>query len=759
MNNGKTTNRMVIGQALSKALMLAALFSASTPTLAAEYWLRAEAFNMTLPGGGGRVQMWGFAECKVDGAGLWVCEPPTVPGPVLNVLPNDTTGLTVHVRNMLTTEPVSLVINGQDIDSLSTPANSPVWTDGTVGPRGADTTKRVRSFVHEAPKRVGSVYGSADYKWPSIKPGTYLYQSGTHPQVQVQMGLYGAMTKSTTQTGAIVDGVQQGGTIYGATYDRQQLLLLSELDPALHAAVAAGTYGTGAFTSTINYNPKYFFINGKALSGNKKTPLIQIKAGERTLLRFLNAGLQTRVPMIPTDGPFSVIAEDGNAYPYPRQQYTLNLAAAKTMDVIYNGKMALSAGKPADALHAVYDRRLALNNGTQSNGGMMAFLEVKKTGNPPVISSPAANSILVGTQNVPFSVQVNATDPEANPITYTLDQAPLGMTIEPVAGTTNAKISWTPDSSQTGSSMVTVRATDTTSWFATRTFSIQVANVNDAPVVANDSYTIIQGTSLVAAGLNVSAPGVLANDADPDGDAITVASNSLPTVGTLNYFNADGSFSYSTSPTNDFSGVATFTYLAKDPISPTLMSNTATVSINVIANRPPVATADTVDAPIRRNINTTGSIAAGSNSLTVASTAWLKVGDTIKVSGAGVPDLTAKIHDITGTVILLDTTAVVSVTGAAVTGIYQPVLINVLANDTDPDTVIDPTNNIDPASITIVTKPNNGGAISVDPVTGIISYTPSPNFGGADSFSYKVNDTYNPAATSNTVTVRVNVML
>ena len=26
-----------------------------------------------------------------------------------------------------------------------------------------------------------------------MKPGTYLYQSGTHPQVQVQMGLYGGV--------------------------------------------------------------------------------------------------------------------------------------------------------------------------------------------------------------------------------------------------------------------------------------------------------------------------------------------------------------------------------------------------------------------------------------------------------------------------------------------------------------------------------------------------------------------------------------
>ena len=36
--------------------------------------------------------------------------------------------------------------------------------------------------------------GSGSYTWTGVKEGTYLYHSGTHPQVQVQMGLYGALT-------------------------------------------------------------------------------------------------------------------------------------------------------------------------------------------------------------------------------------------------------------------------------------------------------------------------------------------------------------------------------------------------------------------------------------------------------------------------------------------------------------------------------------------------------------------------------------
>ena len=39
------------------------------------------------------------------------------------------------------------------------------------------------------------------YYWNNIQPGTYAYQSGTHPQVQVQMGLYGAMVKNSDDAG------------------------------------------------------------------------------------------------------------------------------------------------------------------------------------------------------------------------------------------------------------------------------------------------------------------------------------------------------------------------------------------------------------------------------------------------------------------------------------------------------------------------------------------------------------------------------
>jgi len=96
------------------------------------------------------------------------------------------------------------------------------------------------------------------------------------------------------------------------------------------------------------------------------------------------------------------------------------------------------------------------------------------------------------------------------------------------------------------------------------------APVNRPPVAVDDSYSVAAGGSLY-----VGAPGVLANDSDPDGDPLTAIQVSGPSNGTVT-LNADGSFSYTPNPS--FSGTDSFTYKANDGA---LNSNIATVTITV----------------------------------------------------------------------------------------------------------------------------------------------------------------------------------
>lgn len=337
------TKTSALGVVAAAAALLAPLQAG-----AAEYYLRAEAISIADPNGGSAIPMWGYALCTGSGSG---CGPATVPGPALNVPAGDTV-LTVHLLNTLP-QPTSLVING-----LYKPM-TPVWTDNTTGARTA-ATQRVRSFDLEAAPN-----NTQDYSWSNVKPGTYLYQSGTHPQVQVQMGLYGAVT------GNFADASAAPAQAYsGVSYDNQATLLYSEIDPALHTAVATGTYGTTGPTSTLDYQPKYFLINGRPYP---ETAVITPVGGPgTTLLRLLNAGLTTHVPMI-SGTHWTLVAEDGKPYPYRTRQYTALLPAAKTVDVL----LTPDAG---GAIYPIMDRRLNLSNDGLADGGMLAYLQYGATG-------------------------------------------------------------------------------------------------------------------------------------------------------------------------------------------------------------------------------------------------------------------------------------------------------------------------------------------------------------------------------------------
>lgn len=85
----------------------------------------------------------------------------------------------------------------------------------------------------------------------------------------------------------------------------------------------------------------------------------------------------------------------------------------------------------------------------------------------------------------------------------------------------------------------------------------------------------------------------------------------------------------------------------------------------------------------------------------------------------------------------------------ATTSENTAVPISVLANDTDADDTP-----IDPTTVAIVTAPEHGST-GIDPVTGVVTYTPTANFFGPDSFTYTVKDS--AGLVSNVATVNITV--
>lgn len=320
-----------LSRLLSSAFAALALWAVNAH--AAEYFLRAGTTTVLLPDGN-PVTMWGFAKDSAFGA---MDGTVTVPGPQLTVMPDDPT-LIIHLDNRLP-EAISIVIPGQAI--VPDPARMP--------------NGRAHSFTTETPPGNGA---PVDYVWSNLRPGTFLYQSGSHPAVQVQMGLYGCLRKDYAY----------GQTYPNVPFNTEVTLLYSEIDTALHDAVASGNYGPGQLmTSTVGYEPKFFLINGQSYT-NGLAPVPTGHPGDTVVLHFLNAGLETHVPIV-NNAYLKLIAEDGFPYPYPKEQYSVFLAAGKTIDALF------SYG--ADSVFALYDRRLDMMNASSSPGGMLTYLNIK----------------------------------------------------------------------------------------------------------------------------------------------------------------------------------------------------------------------------------------------------------------------------------------------------------------------------------------------------------------------------------------------
>lgn len=283
---------------------------ATLPIPAAGIDLCAKTGTLALPGPD--VTIWGYAvgTCATAGA-------PTLPGPALTVGAGDT--VTVRLHNALS-QPTSLVFGGQQ---------------GLV----PDT-------VGVAPG------GSRTYTFTAAEPGTYLYESGTASARQVPLGLHGALVVRPATAG------QAYGA--GTAYDREAILVLSEIDPALHAN-PTGFKLTG-------YRPRHWLINGRA---HPETDLVAAGAGEALLLRWLNAGNEHHT-MALLGSSQRVIAKDAIPERHPYGAVAETVPAGQTVDAI----VRVPAGSPAGTRLPLYSRDMRQTSDGAFPGGMLTYVEV-----------------------------------------------------------------------------------------------------------------------------------------------------------------------------------------------------------------------------------------------------------------------------------------------------------------------------------------------------------------------------------------------
>jgi FtsP/CotA-like multicopper oxidase with cupredoxin domain len=199
--------------------------------------------------------------------------------------------------------------------------------------------------------------GTVTYTFTASSPGTRAYYSGTQGDLQVEMGLYGAVIvlpasppavctaglPATNPGGNTAARAQWGESDFrlaaaaydhpDSCYDREYLFQFSEMDPNIHIqalaqVTAAGPCTAGAAGCSLNvptepYHPVYFMINGRSMPDDMDTNYAaqyphqpyngnpHMHPGELTLLRIIGQG-RWQHPFHEHGNHVRILARDGN---------------------------------------------------------------------------------------------------------------------------------------------------------------------------------------------------------------------------------------------------------------------------------------------------------------------------------------------------------------------------------------------------------------------------------------------------------------
>ena len=337
------------------------------------------------------------------------------------------------------------------------------------------------------------------------------------------------------------------------------------------------------------------------------------------------------------------------------------------------------------------------------------------------------------------------------------DGGPSALTASYVDGPSHGSLSlnanggftYTPTANYSGADSFRYSAYDGLGYSGNATVSLTINPVADAPVATSNTYSGSEDTLMT-----IPAPGVLANDSDPDGDILNPVLVEDVAHGTLS-LNSNGGFTYQ--PQSNYNGTDNFTYYATDGV---LNSNTVAVTLDISAvNDLPTANTDSYntneDTPL--NVPAPGVLSNdsdldGPNSLTAS-----KVSDpahgylsfnsdgsfsyTPAINYYGSDSFTYRVSDgVEQSNIATVSINVASVNDAPTANsnaytlnqgtILSVLMPGVLGNDSDPEGSV----------LTAVLSSNvSHGTLTLNS-NGSFTYKPVSSFAGSDSFKYRAFD-------------------
>jgi FtsP/CotA-like multicopper oxidase with cupredoxin domain len=316
------------------ALMLVSVLASTTAARAEipgvsgpNFTLTAKADHISTPDGNS-VLIWGFA----NGNGR-----AQYPGPTL--LTQEGATVTITVTNDLPSN------YGQRV-SLSFPGQTGVTATCAVGPcvqgpLGLEAAARGSSLT---------------YTFTASRSGTFLYNSASRPELQVEMGLTGALIVRPSGFDPV-----SSRRAYGypeSRYDQEYLFFLSEMDSLIHDMVELQGVGAADQSGRLaNYFSNYWFINGRnapdtmaaaTAPGTGMLPtqpynaLPRTHPGDRVLMRVVGGGRDmhpfhhhgNHARIIAVDG-FELKTSAASSYDLSREVFTIASLPGQTVDAIF----------------------------------------------------------------------------------------------------------------------------------------------------------------------------------------------------------------------------------------------------------------------------------------------------------------------------------------------------------------------------------------------------------------------------------------
>ncbi|WP_409364220.1 multicopper oxidase domain-containing protein [Burkholderia sp. Bp9143] len=302
--------------------------------------LSAEAARISQPDGAS-VYSWGYG-CRTAPAGFSPsniagakCPSMQIPGPTLIVKQGDVVTITLTNNLPAAAGNTSILFPGFQVCAavMNPDGTCPTTLTGTPG-------LLTREAAHG---------GTVTYSFVASTPGTHSYFSGTQGDLQIEMGLFGAIivlpttapgtlavpTGCRAVAGTLPDGqpdYRNAAAAYNlgaACYDREYLFQFSEMDPRIHTQAEAQaanpcTQPNGCMTvATEPYHPAYFMVNGRSMPDDMDPNYAvqylhqpyngnpHMHPGELVLLRIIGTG-RWQHPFHEHGNHVRVLARDGN---------------------------------------------------------------------------------------------------------------------------------------------------------------------------------------------------------------------------------------------------------------------------------------------------------------------------------------------------------------------------------------------------------------------------------------------------------------